>query len=339
MLDQPYALGRIDDDEEDIAVFTVRTGLEHMGVSVIPLICGDTVHLQAGYWNIDLQDCNFVWETDPDGNGILALEMNSKLTEQLMELTGKMSEQDDTLYLTIGGLPLLGRCGLPVLRASIGQHVSDGRIVFSQLCFEQETGITEEYRWLTALMEQIINDSPHTSQLLWTQIQMHLEDGVIGYDRNRFGISYAKEEQEFADAVCAVVPEADIADKRDLSCIYVSLNLKCNEDLPERAAALAREIYETSGFEQSIFQNLTIYLTEEDNSASERACIVFQKSYAYVSPLTLVDGTLPDNGCIYVTGVFCGEILEQYQSTFQHIVETDPFFLRLTSEGRTSWKW
>ena len=35
----------------------------------------------------------------------------------------------------------------------------------------------------------------------------------------------------------------------------VSLDLDPNENLPERAAALAQEIYEASGFEQSIFQD------------------------------------------------------------------------------------
>ena len=337
MLDQPYALGRIEDDEDDVAVFAVRTGMEHMGVPVIELLRGNTLQLQTDYWDIDLQNCNFVWETTPDGICTLMLEMDSKLTDQLAELAEKTTGQGDILYLTTAGLALLGKGGLPVLGTPIGQSISDGRIIFDRLCFDLETRITEEYRWLTTLMEQIMNGPRVT--LYWMQIQMNLGDDIISYDSSRFGISYDREEQKLASAIRTVVPDAGIADKLDLSCVYVELGLNPNKDLPERAAALAQEIYEVSGFEESIFQNLTIYLTEKDSSVSERARIVFQKSYAYISPLTLVDGTLPDNGCIYVTGVFRGEMLEQYQSTFQHIVETDPFFLRLTSEGQTSWKW
>lgn len=338
MLDQPYALGRIEDDEEDVAVFAVRTGMEHMGIPVIPLIGGKDVCLQVNYFTINLQNCNFTWETTPDGICLLALEVDSKVTDQLTELTKEMVEQDNALYLAVGGLSLLGNGGLPVLRASIGQSVSDGRIIFDRLCFGQETRITEEYLWLTALMEWIINDSSLAPRLHWMQqIQMNLEDGVIGYDRNRFGMSYAKAEQAFADAVYAIVPDATVAGKQDMSCVYVSLDLDPNENLPERAAALAQEIYEASGFEQSIFQDLTIYLIEEDNSVNERARIFFKKGYSYVLPQ--LDGPLPDNGYTYISGIFQGGRLEQYQSTFQHIVETDPFFLRLTSEGQTSWKW
>mgnify|MGYP002508233651 CR=1 FL=1 len=68
---------------------------------------------------------------------------------------------------------------------------------------------------------------------------MNLEDGVIGYDRNRFGMSYAKAEQAFADAVYAIVPDATVAGKQDMSCVYVSLDLDPNENLPERYSGIA----------------------------------------------------------------------------------------------------
>lgn len=166
---------------------------------------------------------------------------------------------------------------------------------------------------------------------------MNLENGVIGYDESRLGLSYAREEQAFADAVYSILPDATVDARRDLSCAYVSLDMDPNEALPEKMTTLAKEIYEASGFERSIFQNLTIYFIKEDSFVNEHAHLIFQKEYSCVLPQ--LGGSPPDNGCTYVSGMFQGERLQQYQAMFQDIVETDPFYLNLTWEGLTSWKW
>ena len=326
MLGQPYAFGRIEDENAEF--FAVRTNMGHMGLPVIPMLCSNCVYLQANFWRFSLHDCNFVWGIAPDGACTLTLDMDSDIADHLAKLIGEMAEQNGMLYLTVGDLP--------VLSAPIEQPVSEGRVIFDRLCFDQETGITEEYRWLTVLMEQMMN-GPSMSLLYSGQIQMNLEDGIIGYDGNRFGISYAKEEQEFVDAVHSIVPDAVVTYNQSLYGMSISLNLEVNRDLPERATALAQAIYGASGFEQSIFQTTGIYLIAEDNSVPERARIFFKKSYSYASLQS--DGSLPSNGYPYVYGIFCGGRLDQYQSTFRHIVETDPFYLRLTMADQESWTW
>lgn len=333
-LDQPYALGRVENENENenTAVFAVRTGMEHMGLPIIQLIGdsmgGGKVHLRGNYWNIDLTRGTFTWGTSSGGTCTLALEVKSNVTEQLAELTGEMADQDDTLRLTAGDLPLLG--------ASIWHGVSEGRIVFDYICFGQGAEITEEYQWLTEFLERIMNEFSTARRLYLANIQMNLEDGAIGYDESRFGISYAMDEQQFADAVHAIVPNAVVMDNQDLSQVCVYLDLEVNEDLPERAAALAQEIYEASGFERSIFQTMAIYLIEEDSSVDERAQIFFKKFYGRQQVSFSLAWS--SNGYTYVEGFFRGGRLDRYKSAFQHIVETDPFYLRLTLADKTYWR-
>lgn len=323
LLGLPYSFGRTED--ESAAVFAVSTGMERMGMPVISLIGGGTVNLRANYWNIRLRGCHFVWETAPDGSCTLALEVDSGTADQLARLTGEGAERDGPLYLTVEDLP--------VLSGPIKGSVSEGRIVFDRLCFDPGTGITEEYRWLTALAERIMNNPASAPILSLAQLQMTLEDGFTRYDRNRFGISYAGETQTFAQAVHAVAPDALISASQDLGTVYISLNLELGEEMPKRAAALAQAIYEQSGFEQSIFQGMVIYLVEEDDSVLERARILFHKHYA--SP----ELDRSPEGYAYVSGIFRGGRLYQYQGAFQRILETDPFYLGLTVADRTSWTW
>ena len=159
---------------------------------------------------------------------------------------------------------------------------------------------------------------------------MNLEGKVTAPDKNRYGISYYQEEKNITDAILSVVPDAVV--KIENYEVRMALDLEVNEDLPETAAAAAQNIFETSGFEASIFGHMSIYLIDEEGT--ERGRIFFYKHYDSVSWIETADVT---DGHIYVWGIFMNGRLERYKEAFKNIVETDPFYAGLTIEGDTRW--
>ena len=96
--------------------------------------------------------------------------------------------------------------------------------------------------------------------------------------------------------------------------LSVYLYLDVDETLPERAATIAKAIYQNCDFSESYLSNMYVFPIEEDNYARERARIFFRKSYSN------------SGGSISVSGIFTGGRLDRYKARFREILQSDDFY-------------
>lgn len=332
ILEQPYAYGEVED--ETSLILAVQTGLEHMGGSVISLIGGTgSPCFRANLAELSVDCETFGWEKGSDGTYCVTLKVASDYhhyADRLAKLSGWLAEQGGgTLFLTNSGQ-------MPLLSADVGQQIEDGIATFNHICFEGHgTGanITDEDIWFLRLLDRVWNKSQSSKSLSAGDIQMNLEGKVTSPDESRYGVSNAQKAQAITNAILTAAPDASI--RIDGRSVAVTLDLEVNENLPETATATAQDIYEASGFDTSVYNSLSIYLVDEDNSVVERARIFFSKrTNSYWN-----DDESVTDGFIYVHGIFVNGRLERYQDAFKNIVETDPFYTGLTVEDSTNWTW
>lgn len=329
ILEQPYAFGWLEQDTS--VVMAVKTGLAHMGTPIMELISQSSVTLSADLMYSILPVEQLSWEKNEDGTYRVNIDVTSYSSNKVGLFSGYLADN--------GGGPLFLRSwsvatrSMPLLRADIDEKLEGSRLTFDRLCFGaggNSTEITDDNLFVVRLMERAWTHA-QSDGLEVKDKQINLADGIAKFDERLLGISYGQAQQDFEDAVLSVAPDARVTVRSSSpDDIDVSLRLDINERLPESAAATAREIYEASGFEQSVYSQLVIYLTDEDNAASERARIYFIKY-----PKIPTDE--PENGFVYVSGIFTNGRLDPYKTQFQQIMETDPFYLGLTVEELTLW--
>lgn len=331
ILDQPYAFGRCERDS--FVIMTVKTGLEHMGTPIIKLLGDSPIRLSASLMETTVSIDQFSWEKNEDGTYRVSIDVGNLDEDDLAIFTGHLADR--------GGGPLflsyrsLWASSMPLLGTDLGQKSEDGRITFDRLCFGGGTGaITDENLFAVELMERAWTQSQSDSYKV-KDIQIELENGIAEFDESLFGMSYGQAQQEFEDAVLSVAPDARVTVRSDSpEEIDVNLQLDIDEHLPETAVSIAQEIYEASGFEQSIYEQLAIRLVDEDAATNETARINFSKHSKDFTSLTDAE---PEAGFLSVKGYFTNGRLEPYKDQFRQVVETDPFYLGLTDEKWTSW--
>ena len=307
-LGQPYAIG-VQQTEEKVCV-VVRTGPAHLGKPVLYWLSDgyNSLSVRAGLLRYTVNSTSEL--TGPFALSLRNGEIDSRGVEKEFESFTKeaLSRGNNTLTLFVGEFPYCSTV--------ITEPVTDGTIRFDTLCIGEE----EDRTWRADLLDAIWNgmQMPITFDLDFYQFDIR-KDGKTDPD-TQFGITNAAEEKEIEEKILQAAPNAKV--RFENWGIYVELGLDVDEELPEKGTALVKEIVQSSGLENSNYQNMHFYLIEEAEKELERARISFYKNY-----WAWRDTSKPyEEGKFDVTGVFAYGRLERYQEEFIKIVNSDEFY-------------
>lgn len=321
-LGMPYAYGTVIDTEE-IGI-TVKTGLDHMGFPVFDMLTQSTdnydvlgkfahnIEIQVGMQLYTLnQTKELLIEEKEDRTYEVSVALDVMEPKELENLKSALKDAGEAdVVLTVDRMPWL--------TADMAQDIENGVLTFDQICFEENGLITEENVWLVEALSKTISGAPFPLLYEMEQWQCNYDTNGASGTYREFGVSYESVADAVTEKIHAAVGDVTVVNYQDTSKLEVFLHLNLDETLPEQATSMAKEIYEAIEFETNVFQDVWIYLTDENNADRERARIHFGKHYGY----------MPDSGYCYVGGMFSGKRMEPYIAEFQSIVETDPFYIK-----------
>lgn len=311
-LEQPYAIAIIEGENPRILV---ETGLSRMSRSVTKILVGDyAMNFRIGMYKVRTNRSyhDFTYERQEDGTwcGVLALADGTFYPDWTMgELQQRMEETGQPLIVTIDD-------GYPLMIASSADAIDGTTIRLDRLCYGGDS-ITTDQVWLLHLISAVIDGADMDQLFIQDGQYQRRSDGTLP-SADTVEYSTAEYRNEIYEAVHGVADDATVLS--DESTLLIELHLDVNERLPERAAALIQEIYQAVDYENSYYNDMQIYLIDEDNETWERARIFYTKSYRMVS----LDLSRP--GVVKGTGAFKRGRLEDYKEAFRSIVENDPFY-------------
>lgn len=128
--------------------------------------------------------------------------------------------------------------------------------------------------------------------------------------------SGAERNNALADAIIDAIPRATV-NAQDTE-VKVYLHLTVDDTFLDKSFEQVRQIYEIVDMYNNQYDNLYIYLTDEDDKYLERARFMFSKHYNSL-------GDYATDGYIYSHGIFCNGKMEPYREAFIERLATDPF--------------
>lgn len=311
-LEQSYAIGYKTDSAGDHLIF--KTKLQRMGRPVIDTIFNNSLSLSDDKyttgrltWARSIKLVSF--DDGSFGVEITFEEECWKILKKFTETT--IDETDGNIYLNFGNMPYLS--------TKLTEPVEDGKIVFSNCCFLKKKIMTEDDIWVAKLLETMYQENRFIPFYSW-EIQFNSGDDGRKPDYTDYGISYVDAIDNLEKKILAVYPYSKVY--IDGLSIKVDMEIEINDKLAETMAKIAKAIYTEIDFEHCIFENLSFYLVNEDDTVMERARIFFSKDIKI--------GEEKLFKIINIIQVFDNGRLDLYPG-FKEIFETDPFYIRLTT--------
>ena len=322
-LEIPYAFGF--PEQKPGTNFAIRTPLRHMGVPILQILTNQSsFQLISGLFslNLDASSIELSCEKQDDGSFKAFFTMEGESRKQTLEhfLRQIQNNGNEKIRLSIGGG--LEAVYTPCIGAETAQISEDGTIPFSEFCLSENALINQDSLWFVNLITAIKDTQIRVYSLFLEAVQFYADaDGVmptsndyeVFYPDDRKLLSEINSICKDMDALSASVrigPE--LSDSGRVLSVY--LHLDVDETLPERAATIAKAIYQNCGFSESYLSNMYVFPIEEDNYARERARIFFRKSYSN------------SGGSISVSGIFTGGRLDRYKARFREILQSDDFY-------------
>ena len=314
-LGQPYAVGWKRTKEG--GSFVVRTGLLHMGESVIYWLCSTSLSIRSGMFKYPVLDISKLKKMRDGNSAGVSLEIQNYMLENRNAASGFETFTEDLLQKNQNKLVLFAD-DLPYCTTDIQEPITNGILSFKDLSFN---GKAEDAAWKADLLDAIWNGTkfPHTG-FRPSSYQFDMNEKGEMASADQFGVSNSDAEEEIKTKILKTDPKAEVRFSK--SAVLIGLNLDMDETLPQKSTSLVKEIFEASDFISSDFQEIQFYLIEENNKETERARIFFSKTYS----------GQPENKKVYLlgdislSGMFAGGRLERYQEEFQRIVEKDAFY-------------
>lgn len=317
-LGQPYAFGwREDGTRTSVAV---KTGLGHMGEPILEALKESSgAALYAGLLKEALYSSGshtFSYEKQEDGTYQVSLQIGSYDAEKTVETVTTELEKAG------GGELILMLADRPYLSVYVDQTLTGNTLVFDQVYLPEKGAVTEDNLWVVRFVETVLCGTKLPSSFMFNEGDYFVfSDTLSTDDVPGFGISYDSMGEETEETLNRELEEESEVWVYENS-LRVQFDLEVNETLPETAVRLGREVYEKTGFEDSSFNELVIYLMKEDDEKKERARIIFTKNYA---PAILDD----KYRFLYVHGIFSNGRLERYEEMFKELIEADEFYRKL----------
>ncbi len=309
-LDMPYAIGRRVQYSETSDRIThqlvIKTGPEHINRELLPLLF-ESIKVFGGLNDCSCYSTAMEKRVLADGSIGLYIREESQYEPNLRSFVRECGEAG-VRELRFG----LG--SFPILSAPTESADEDGGILFTQLCDGRE--IPADCGWLLdffcaaaennkyAYFDHADTDAP--------------EDEPIS---SRFSISFGTEAKKAEETVREIAPDAlCFSPVNNPGNLTVMVDLYVDGDFPAEAAELCRQIYRGIDFENSVFQELSLYLIDEDNSRGERARCFFRKDYY--------------KGTVTFDPVFLNGRIEKYRDAIERTFSEDPFFAEML---QTDW--
>lgn len=310
VLGNPYAIGTCSTENETF--YIIKTTTDNMSVPVMNLIGSTNSYILKGglseYW-LGADSATLTKSSNGNKLSFIQSYYDDYEKEELMEFIKSLSESEQ-IYMYIDNMPLLS--------TDINNiDINTGTISFSNICQIQDGKIINEsiddYSYLLDLFNTISETSDNMESLTFVSYQFNVnKHGNLPTEKD-FNLTYDYYDDEIANKVKSVCPSASVAmNNLELS---VSLNLPVDDNLVSSSLEYSEAIYNAIDFENSIFQGISIYFINEDNSEMERGRIFFNKSYK----------TSYSEGYISTHGIFTNGRLEKYKDDFKEAVDNNNF--------------
>ncbi len=305
-LGEPYAFGY---GINDPYLIVVKMSPDKLSSGILYALCSSGISFNAGYTQAYVptyytgeNKCVKLTEVD----GVPALEIIAQDSSDLVlfENLCKAAELENKEYMF-----LIDRNNAsPLLRA---KATAGDSLIFT--CLEGEE---EKSTWIPALALAIYE----------TKLDSYLTlESCIFSDKNRtFNDVFLDEEiRRTIEETYAVSFIEEVGGN-----LRISIELPVDENLPQNMISTAKKLYELVDFENSFFDDLSLYFIKEQGE--ERARVFFRKDYAQ-----MYYGDELVTGYIYAHGIFEGGRIEKDHQVFLDLIAEDEFFQRYnkTAEG------
>lgn len=319
VLENKYAFGSYSDKENTF--YVVKTTIDKLNLPLINAI-GDYPNLTI---RNTTSEYSFQYDVVSVINGV-----NSKISfspkyyddfekEDLKNFVQYVNEsKDSTIYIFIDNMP--------VMSTDISNvDLNSGSVSFDKTC-QIENGkvlysdITSDYIYFVDIMNTISETSENMESFTFEDYQFNVNSRGKLPTENQFNLNYDSYDNELVDKIIEQCPNAKVNIK-DFS-VYVSLNLPFDDNLVSNAITASKQIYNIVNLEDSMINDISIYLVDEDNSVMERGRIFFtkdlNKSYS--------------EGGIRVHGIFVNGRLEKYKDEFKNAIGNDDLISNLNQD-------
>ncbi len=298
----PYSFGWTEKDPA--SDFIIRIGADPLNEVIMSLLTAQYYSLQAGLRSVTVSSVpSFVLEKNGDGTWIGRLNLAEYKAKDLISI---MEDEKQKIYLMVSELPLL--------EGYLEESETGISVRFERFLEEEWTEITEEDQWILQLWDCIIDGIEMPAHFVVDGYQINPDETGEKVPQDAFLTTGNALLEEMRQNILTIREEAVVY--ANGTAVQVSLHLPVDENFSQRSVSIVKEIYEKSGFEDSIYSDMNIYLMEEVERDRERARFYFDKAYY--------------NGTVLCAGVIDNGRLEPYKEEIKNLLKEDFWFTRFT---------
>ncbi len=318
----PYALGTYKDGSS--RCIAVKTLPDRMSSTVMQLL-GSIVYWEfqtdLSYESVSSDFIKIKKEKTKSGEENYTLYVDSKniyatWKPKINELLTLAKEaKKDTFVLSAN----VSQNHIPLLYTNINTNVTNDFIKFTNFAFSPEEKITKDTVWFLDFLNAIEKSGEIRADNIFFRIKNFTwrskDGGPCEDDLPSLGFEKNEQAESLKHEIKTIYEDADIEFTK-ATCVNVYLNLPIDETLPKKALELTEKLYRSIDFENSMFQEIHFYFTNQEDTIPELANIIFLKDY----------NPFPQKGCISMQGSFYGERINKYQKNFKEEIKKRKFF-------------
>lgn len=305
---QPYSFGTCK-DKEDLLAFKISS--QYMGAPVIELLISNMLKITGSCTEITVS--GYYGYSDPalklyEDENTVAISVDAEYESDEAKYKSISALAEEKLFLASSA------SNMPVLSMTADKNTNGKRLVFDEICLGLNKKLDSETKWVAQLIETVyLNKLPLTLRLE----RYYFDEENDGSEKN-FGVRY--DNGEIEEKIIAAVPGCEV--EFDGESVKVYLNLSVDENLPQAMLEKAEAIFRAVDFESINFNQLMLYMIDEDNETTERCRIFFSK---YFKTMYSENPEGHEDGFIYVTGIFSGGRLDRDKEAFMKLVNENEF--------------
>ena len=308
---EPYAIGRRYDAAGGLVI---RTSAETMGIEVINMLSSgfDLESSSGDYLQATFKSATV--EKTSEGNYCLILQVDDYSIADITEASKSLLKKG---YFYLGDRSGdVEWCSSQVL-TEINQ---DGRIVFDQLPFLEQSVITQEHRFLLDLLCARLNAriaGNYSTSYYLEDIAVERPDGSTG-TATELGVRKKMLElsEELVAKIKGIVPEAEVSFDPEDGSLSIDLHSKIEDGFLKKAVIHVEDIFRECDFdaESSPYESIAFRLI--DNVGSGRCMLLFSSVLKEFTGRKYMD-------CIAVCE---GGLLDSYTESFMELLKERYFF-------------
>lgn len=320
VLGNKYAFGSYADESNTF--YIVKTTVDNLNFPIINLI--------GNHPNIVIRNETSEYTFQYDIVNVIKNGVNNRISfspkyydnfekGELEEFIYSVNEsKDSTIYMFADNMP--------VMSTDISNiDINSGAVSFDKICQMENgkvlyTDITSDYTYFADIMSAIAKTNENMENFSFAEYQFNINSRGNLPTENQFNLKYDSYDEELVDKITELCPDAKV-NVKDFS-VYVSLNLPIDDNLVSNSITISKQIYNAVNLEDSMINNISIYLVNEDDAVMERGRIFFTKDLK----------TSYSEGSIRVHGIFVNGRLEKYKDEFKKAIENDDLISNLNQD-------